>query len=327
MDNSLFMDQHDFMDSLDEDFTAAFGQNLHNYMPTGTSSAMTNIPNSNSSYTSSAIEQAKPHIPEDNFSKFSSIQNVMINPDDQVSSAPMIISFGNQNNPSHNFQQVSTVNPMPTINPEEHVVARNGVLKALAKVQSTKKRTRVRAPSQTYDHIIAERKRREQLSQLFVALSAIVPGLKKMDKSSILEDAIKYLKHLKERVQKLEEQAEQRAMESVVLVRKSQMVVEDEGSSDEQISGCFAEQPLPAIEARVCDKHILIRVHCEKKKGVLVKLLCKVESLNMIIVNTNATPFGNVSLDITIIAELEKEFNMTVKEVVTAIRAALMPGA
>ena len=33
--------------------------------------------------------------------------------------------------------------------------------------------------SQTEDHIMAERKRREKLSQKFIALSAIVPGLKK----------------------------------------------------------------------------------------------------------------------------------------------------
>lgn len=47
--------------------------------------------------------------------------------------------------------------------------------------QGTKKtNARTRPPSQTYDHIIAERKRREQLSQRFVALSAIVPGLKKV---------------------------------------------------------------------------------------------------------------------------------------------------
>lgn len=34
--------------------------------------------------------------------------------------------------------------------------------------------------SQTQDHIIAERKRREKLSQRFIALSAIIPGLKKV---------------------------------------------------------------------------------------------------------------------------------------------------
>jgi len=34
--------------------------------------------------------------------------------------------------------------------------------------------------SQPQDHIIAERKRREKLSQRFIALSALVPGLKKV---------------------------------------------------------------------------------------------------------------------------------------------------
>lgn len=48
------------------------------------------------------------------------------------------------------------------------------------RVQPSKKKGRVRPPSQTYDHIVAERRRREQLSQLFVALSALVPGLKKV---------------------------------------------------------------------------------------------------------------------------------------------------
>ncbi|KAL2246804.1 UNVERIFIED_CONTAM: Transcription factor bHLH19 [Sesamum indicum] len=94
-------------------------------------------------------------------------------------------------------------------------------------------------------------------------------------------------------------------MESVVLVKKSQIMVEDEGSSDEK-SGSSDEQPLPEIEARVCNSHILLRVHCEKHKGVLVNLLSKVEKLNLTVVNTNVTPFGSLALDITIVAEVIK---------------------
>lgn len=39
---------------------------------------------------------------------------------------------------------------------------------------------------QTQDHIVAERKRREKLSQRFIALSAIVPGLKKVQNNHSL---------------------------------------------------------------------------------------------------------------------------------------------
>lgn len=130
-----------------------------------------------------------------------------------------------------------------------------------------------------------------------------------MDKTSVLGDAIKYLKHLQERVKILEEQATKQTMESVVLVKKSQIMVEDEGegegegSSDEK-SCTSDEQSLPEIEGRVCNNQILLRVHCQKQKGVLVNLLSKVENLNLAVVSTNVTPFGTLALDITIVAEV-----------------------
>ena len=39
-----------------------------------------------------------------------------------------------------------------------------------------------RSPLHAQDHVLAERKRREKLSQRFIALSAVVPGLKKVQK-------------------------------------------------------------------------------------------------------------------------------------------------
>lgn len=80
------------------------------------------------------------------------------------------------------------MNPRP-LNPEEETAASeahkapgsyNVDFEQATQKERPKKRSRIRPPSQTYDHIIAERKRREQLSQLFIALSAIVPGLKKV---------------------------------------------------------------------------------------------------------------------------------------------------
>ncbi|KAF7055590.1 hypothetical protein CFC21_063098 [Triticum aestivum] len=50
------------------------------------------------------------------------------------------------------------------------------------------------------DHIMAERKRREKINQRFIELSAVIPGLKKMDKGTILADATRYVKELQERV-------------------------------------------------------------------------------------------------------------------------------
>ncbi|KAH9694858.1 BHLH domain-containing protein [Citrus sinensis] len=170
--------------------------------------------------------------------------------------------------------------------------------------------------SNTQDHIIAERKRREKLSQRFIALSAIVPGLKKMDKASVLGDAIKYLKQLQERVKILEEQANKKTIESVVFVKKTQL--SDEGDNP---NGAFNEA-LPEIEARFCDKSVLIRVHCEKRKGVFEKIVAEIEKLHLTVINSSVMTFGSSVLDVTIIAQMDVEFNMTVKDLVKNLHSA-----
>ncbi|PHT68576.1 Transcription factor bHLH18 [Capsicum annuum] len=56
---------------------------------------------------------------------------------------------------------------------------------------------------------------KKKLSQRFIALSALIPGLKrKMDKASVLGDAIKYLKQLQQSVKTLEEQTPKKSVES-----------------------------------------------------------------------------------------------------------------
>ncbi|XP_044479265.1 transcription factor bHLH18-like isoform X2 [Mangifera indica] len=181
-----------------------------------------------------------------------------------------------------------------------------------------------RTPSLAHDHIMAERKRREKLSQRFIALSAIVPGLKKMDKASVLGDAIRYVKELQERVKVLEEQTKKRTVESVVFVKKSQVTSEDEiSSSDENFDGT-SDAALPEIEARASDKDVLIRIHFARQKGFLPKILTEIENLHLSIVNSSVLPFGSSTLDITIITQKNEEFSMTMKDLVKELRMSLL---
>ncbi|CAA6657629.1 unnamed protein product [Spirodela intermedia] len=162
--------------------------------------------------------------------------------------------------------------------------------------------TGARPPSQAQDHIIAERKRREKLSQKFIALSAI------MDKASVLGDAIKYVKQLQERVVALEDQSTRRTVESAVLVRRSQLSLDDGiSSSDENFDGPTAGTPLPEIEVKLCEKSVLVRVHCEKRKGVLSRLLDEIEKLHLTVVNTSSVEDG---------------FSITVKDLVKHLNLA-----
>ncbi|CAI0430711.1 unnamed protein product [Linum tenue] len=169
--------------------------------------------------------------------------------------------------------------------------------------------TTTRSPSHAQDHILAERKRREKLSQRFIALSSIVPGLKKMDKASVLGDAIKYVKHLQEKIKQLEEQTKKRTVESVVLVKRYHLPAADDdddhsNSSSNDDADDDTRRRLPEIEARASERDVMIRIHCEKQPGVLAKVLSEVESLRLSIVNSSVLPFGNSTLDITIVAQV-----------------------
>ncbi|XP_071932413.1 transcription factor bHLH18-like [Coffea arabica] len=165
---------------------------------------------------------AKQHKP--NGYNLSSIHNV---PNfDQASSCPLILTFGNPNMLGINPQQVS----LGTLNPEDDAVSEvltsQGSFVKLDEATNTTVQTKAKKPggrtrlrTQNYDHVVAERKRYELFSQSFMALSTIVPGLKKMHKTFILE----------ERAKKLEEQT----MEPAVLVKKPQLLVENEGYLDD----------------------------------------------------------------------------------------------
>ncbi|KAA8545708.1 hypothetical protein F0562_020841 [Nyssa sinensis] len=249
----------------------------------------------------------------------------------QAADSPNLLHFENSNYTN----QVGIVKPKKeaspckstTTLPSDILVSQgsfgnqNYVLKACPGAKMTRANTGL---SQAQDHIIAERKRREKLSQRFIALSAIVPGLKKMDKASVLGDAIKYLKQLQEQVKILEEQTRKKSMESVIFVKKYELYADgDHSSSGENSSSGPFEEPLPEIEARFSDKDVLIRIHCEKKKGILEKTVAEIEKLHLSVVNSTVLTFGSSILDLTIITQMDTEFSMTVKDLVKNLRSAL----
>ncbi|XWS29642.1 hypothetical protein CRYUN_Cryun24cG0047000 [Craigia yunnanensis] len=231
-----------------------------------------------------------------------------IPPKASSSSSSHIISFDNSSSSpaiSHHYNGVDC-----DVKPKNEVSNRAGSL--------------TRTPLDAQDHVIAERKRREKLSQRFISLSALIPGLKKTDKNSVLGEAIKYLKQLQERVTTLEGQVAKKTVESVILVRKQQIYADDETSSSDENFDRQSNKPFPEIEARVSDKDVLIRIHCEKNKGCISNIINEVEKLHLSVLNSNVLPFGQATLDITIVAQMEAEFSMTVKDLVKSLRLALL---
>lgn len=126
-----------------------------------------------------------------------------------------------------------------------------------------------------------------------------------MDKASVLGDAIKYVKELQERLRVLEEQNKNSHVQSVVTVDEQQLSYDSSNSDDSEVASGNNET-LPHVEAKVLDKDVLIRIHCQKQKGLLLKILVEIQKLHLFVVNNSVLPFGDSILDITIVAQVKK---------------------
>ncbi|CAL4890703.1 unnamed protein product [Urochloa decumbens] len=179
------------------------------------------------------------------------------------------------------------------------------------------------SPGPVQDHIIAERRRREKISQRFIELSTVIPGLKKMDKVTILGDAVKYVRELQDKVKTLEEDgahsAGGRSIQSAVLVKKPCHLPEDEAMA----GGDGGGQQLPEIEARLSEKSVLLRIHCYNARGLLVRMIAEVEQMHLSITHTNVMPFLASTAIITITAKVEEGFSAAVDEIVRRIHSVL----
>ncbi|KAL3346297.1 hypothetical protein AABB24_024964 [Solanum stoloniferum] len=187
-----------------------------------------------------------------------------------------------------------------------------------------------RTSVQAQDHVLAERKRRERLTQRFIALSTLIPNLKKLDKATVLGDAIQYIKQLEEQVKTLEENNKKSSEEPEIPAAKRPRLVsscDDPSSSGEisSVSTVCTDRSLPDIEVRASDENILIRIYCKKQNGIMKEIFNEVEKLHLSIISCSVMPFGYDTSHMTIIAQMDHKLSsVTPNHVANRIRAAMM---
>ncbi|EEF41427.1 DNA binding protein, putative [Ricinus communis] len=110
------------------------------------------------------------------------------------------------------FPHLNQMN-VPGFNTETMVTGLEQPKEDLSPHQNERKpRKRGRKPAngreEPLNHVEAERQRREKLNQRFYALRAVVPNISKMDKASLLGDAITYITDLQTKIRVLETEKE-----------------------------------------------------------------------------------------------------------------------
>ncbi|KAH0459044.1 hypothetical protein IEQ34_011858 [Dendrobium chrysotoxum] len=174
------------------------------------------------------------------------------------------------------------------------------------------------------NHVLAERRRREKLNERFMILRALVPCVTKMDKASILADTIEYVRNLTQRIHELELQNKQisKLLGSKISDSHNQITSQGErletNCSTLSASITQGKQELThlpetkkrrtlqftnnieeatkaiddtniSIQVTIIESNAVLGLQCPYKNGILLKVMKKLDELNLEITSINST--------------------------------------
>ncbi|KAL6660435.1 hypothetical protein ACP70R_001981 [Stipagrostis hirtigluma subsp. patula] len=188
-------------------------------------------------------------------------------------------------------------------------------------------------------NIIMERDRRRKLNEKLYALRSVVPNITKMDKASIIKDAIEYI----ERLQAEERQMlqEVRAFESAAgVAAEERYAYDDEGlllqaerSKKMRRARSVPASPSPPVEvlelrvSEVGERVLVVSVTCSKRRDAMARVCRALEELRLRVITANVTSVAGCLMH-TVFVEVDKMDRIQMKEMIEAAISQLdAPGS
>ncbi|XP_007201665.2 transcription factor ABORTED MICROSPORES [Prunus persica] len=182
-------------------------------------------------------------------------------------------------------------------------------------------------------NLVAERKRRKKLNERLFALRALVPNISKLDRASILGDAIEYVQELQKQAKQLQDELDDHAEDegpknsgitghpnNIQSEIQSELdpggpktdhqhdSVSKQSQDSDVIHDHKTQQMEPQVEVAQLDgNQFFVKVFCEHKPGGFVRLMEALSSLSLEVINANVTSFRCLVSNVFIVERKDSE--------------------